>query len=58
MRGRGWLAVAVSGVAGFGLALGVGACGDDDRGGEVTIQGGTTGTVGTETTPTGTTTTP
>ena len=62
MSGRAWLAVLVSGLAGFGLALGVGACGDDDRG-TVTIQDGTgtvgtgttgTGTVGTETTGTGT----
>lgn len=57
MTGRGWLAVLMSAVAGVSLSLGVGACGDDDRG-AVTIEGGTTGTTGTTgvtgTTPTGT----
>ena len=53
MSGRAWLAVVVSGLAGFGVALGVGACGEDDRG-SVTIEGGT-GTTGTGTTGTGTT---
>ena len=48
MSGRAWLAVLVSGFAGFGAALGVGACGEDDRG-SVTIEGGT-GTTGTGTT--------
>jgi hypothetical protein len=43
----------VAGVIG-GLAWGVGACGDDDRG-EVTIQGGTTATTGTATSTTPTT---
>ena len=52
MSGRAWLAVLVSGLAGFGVALGVGACGEDDRG-SVTIEGGT-GTTGTGTTGTGT----
>ena len=49
----------VSGVVGFGAALGIGGCGGDDRG-DVTIQGGTTGTTGTgpSTTPTATETTP
>ena len=51
MAGRAWLVVLVSGVVGFGTALGVGGCGDDDRG-EVTIQGGTTGTTPTSTTGT------
>ena len=55
MSGRAWLAVMASGVTGFVAALGVGACGDDDRG-SLTIQGGTgttgTGTVGTTTAPT------
>ena len=50
MRRRAISAVVVSGLVGFGAALGIGACGDDDRG-EVTIQGGT----GTSTTATGTT---
>ncbi len=54
MSGRGWLAVLASGVAGLGLSLGVGACGEDERG-SVTIEGGTTGTNGTTPTTTPTT---
>ena len=53
MSGRAWVVVIVSGVAGFALALGIGACGEDE-GGSVTIEGGTTGatgTVGTTTAP-------
>jgi hypothetical protein len=57
MSGRGWLAVLASGLAGMGLSLGVGACGDDDRG-AVTIEGGTTGTTGTTATGTVSITTP
>jgi iron uptake system component EfeO len=48
MSGRAWLVVLASGVIGFGAALGVGACGEDDNG-SVTIEGGTTGTTGTGT---------
>jgi iron uptake system component EfeO len=55
MTGRAWLLVVIAGVAGFALSLGVGACGDDDRG-SVTIEGGTgttgtAGTAGTDTAP-------
>jgi iron uptake system component EfeO len=48
MAGRTWLVVGVSAALGFGVALGVGACGDDDRG-SLEIEGGTTGTTGTGT---------
>ena len=51
MTGRTWLVVLVSGVLGFGAATAAAGCGDDDRG-EVTIQGGTTGTTPTSTTGT------
>ncbi len=47
-----WIVVAVAGVLGMTLALGVGACGEDDKG-TVNVEGGATGSTsgGTSTTP-------
>ena len=51
MERKQWLVVLLAGLIGTGLALAVGACGEDDKG-SVNVEGGTTGsTGGTSTTP-------